>query len=162
MPAPRAVAAVAAIAANVAGADQLTKAVIDAAIGPGSATSRIAMGADVVALEYAENRGAAFGIFPGLTPVLTALSAAILVGILIHFSRTPNPTMVAVISVGAIVGGALGNLADRVRLGYVVDFVSVGPWPNFNVADSAITLGVFGLIWGWVLPEAEHRGWNAQ
>jgi signal peptidase II len=162
VPAPSDIAAAGATAAIVAGADQLTKAVIVAAIGPGSAVSRIAVGTDLLALEYAENRGAAFGVFPGLTPVLTVLSAAVLVGILIHFLRTPNPTMVAVISVGAIVGGALGNLADRVRLGYVVDFVAVGPWPNFNVADSAITLGVLGLIWGWVLPDAEHHRWNTQ
>lgn len=150
MPAPSAAMLVAAVAAIVLGVDQLTKAVIVEAIGPGSATSRIDVGTDWVALEYAENRGAAFGLFSSLTPVLALVSAAILAGVLVHFFRTPNPTLVRIVGIGAIVGGALGNLVDRVRLGYVVDFVAVGPWPNFNVADSAITLGVLGLIWGWV------------
>jgi signal peptidase II len=153
VPAPSAIAAVAATAAIIAGIDQLTKVVIVGAIGPGSANSRIALSGDWVALDYAENRGAAFGLFSTLTPVLIALSAAILVGVLIYFFRMPHPARAEVISVGAIAGGALGNLVDRVRLGYVVDFVAVGPWPNFNVADSAITLGVLGLIWGWVRTE---------
>ena len=158
MPAPSAVSAVAATAAVIAGIDQLTKAVIVGAIGPGSANSRIVLGGGWVALDYAENRGAAFGFFFTLTPVLIALSAAILVGVLIYFFRMPDPTRAEVISVGAIAGGALGNLVDRVRLGYVVDFVAVGPWPNFNIADSAITLGVLGLIWGWVRTDTGVSG----
>lgn len=150
MPAPSAIAVVAATAAIIVAIDQLTKAVIVSAIGPGSPDFQVAVGGGWVALEYAENRGAAFGLFSTLTPVLIALSVSILVGVLIYFFRTPNPTRAEVISVGAIAGGALGNLVDRVRLGYVVDFVAIGPWPNFNIADSAITLGVLGLIWGWV------------
>jgi signal peptidase II len=161
VPGPSDIAAVAATAAIVAGVDQLTKAVIVAAIGPGSADSRIAVRGGWLALEYAENRGAAFGLLPGLAPVLAAVSAAILVGIIVHLFRTPSPTLLATISVGAIVGGALGNLIDRVRLGYVVDFVAVGPWPNFNVADSAITLGVLGLMWSWVRPQPDDPGWSA-
>lgn len=150
MPAHSAAMLVAAAAALVLGIDQLTKAVVVEAIGPGSASSRIEVATDWIALEYAENRGAAFGLFSGLTPVLAIVSTAIVAGVLVHFFRSPNPALAEVVGVGAIVGGALGNLADRVRLGYVVDFVAIGPWPNFNVADSAITLGVLGLAWGWL------------
>lgn len=155
MPAPSAAPLIAATAAIVLGFDQLTKAVVVDAIGPGSGLSRVELGSRWIALEYAENRGAAFGLFSNLTPVLTLVSVAILIGVLVQFFRTGLPTLVGMASVGAIVGGALGNLVDRVRLGYVVDFVAIGPWPNFNVADSAITLGVLGLIWGWVRPEHE-------
>ena len=158
MPGPSDIAVATAAAAIVAGVDQLTKAFVAAAIGPGSADSRIAVIGDWLALEYAENRGAAFGLLPGLAPVLAAISAAILVGIIVHLFRTPSQTLLATISVGAIVGGAFGNLIDRVRLGYVVDFIAVGPWPNFNVADSAITLGVLGLLWGWMRPEPDDPG----
>lgn len=155
MPAPNAAMLVAAVAAIVFGIDQLTKALVVAFIGPESESSRVELGSRWIALEYAENRGAAFGLFSQLTPVLALVSVAILVGVLVHFFRTGLSTLVEVTSVGAIVGGALGNLVDRIRLGYVVDFVAVGTWPNFNVADSAITLAVLGLIWGWVRPEHE-------
>ena len=53
-------------------------------------------------------------------------------------------------SLGLLVGGALGNIIDRVRLGYVVDFVAVGVWPKFNAADSAVTIGVLMLAWTYV------------
>jgi signal peptidase II len=54
-------------------------------------------------------------------------------------------------------GGAVGNLADRVRLGKVTDFIDVGPWPNFNVADSSIVVGVAIIIGFFLLAESLHR-----
>ncbi len=51
------------------------------------------------------------------------------------------------VSLGLLVGGALGNVIDRVRLGYVIDFIAVGIWPKFNLADSAVTIGVVLLAW---------------
>jgi signal peptidase II len=67
------------------------------------------------------------------------------------YLRSGTPPWWQSIGVGLLAGGAAGNLADRARLGYVVDFVSVGRWPNFNVADSAITVGAVILITGWAL-----------
>jgi signal peptidase II len=58
---------------------------------------------------------------------------------------------------GLIVGGAIGNIADRVRLGYVVDFVAVSAWPKFNVADSAITIGVLLLAWRFFVEEGPEK-----
>lgn len=140
-------------------ADQVTKTKVVEALGPGRQVSRRVVVDGWLALEYAENRGAAFGLFAGLSPVLALASIAILTGILVQFFRSPNSSPVAVFSVGAIVGGAVGNLVDRVRLGYVVDFVAIGAWPNFNVADSAITLGALGLLWVWMRPDlAGHSG----
>jgi signal peptidase II len=105
-----------------------------------------------LALEYTENRGAAFGVLSGLVPILTAASIAILTGLLLHYMRQARPPLWHTLAIGAIAGGAVGNLVDRVRLGYVIDFLSVGPWPNFNVADSAITIGALVLVWGWTRP----------
>jgi signal peptidase II len=67
-----------------------------------------------------------------------------------RFAREPHPSWWHTAATGAIAGGAIGNLLDRVRLGYVVDFIAIGPWPNFNVADSAITMGALLLCWGWL------------
>ncbi len=114
-------------------------------------------------LRYTHNKGAAFGMFADSTGLLSILSLLVIVGILVAFVRLGSPTRLSMLAAGLVVGGALGNLLDRVRLGYVVDFVEVyGPqlklnntvytWPVFNVADSAITVGVililFSLLFG--------------
>ena len=149
MPAASDAIALISITAAVAAVDQLTKAALVAAIGPTQNSHRLEIIDGWVALEYAENRGVAFGLFSGLGAALVVISMVILVGLLVAFARTEAPPFWQTIATGAIVGGALGNLADRVRLGHVIDFVSVGAWPNFNVGDSAITLGTLFLIWGW-------------
>ena len=137
------------IATSVAAIDQLTKFLLVSTIGPGRIESRLEVVDSWLALEYTENRGAAFGVLSGLVPILTAASIAILTGLLLHYMRQAKPPLWHTLAIGAIAGGALGNLVDRVRLGYVIDFLSVGPWPNFNVADSAISIGALVLIWGW-------------
>lgn len=148
-------------AATVVAADQFVKAAIVSAIGPGANASRINIVGDWFALEYAENRGMAFGLFAGLGPVLPFLALLIVGAMLIHYFRAPSPPWWETISIAAITGGAMGNLIDRIRLGFVVDFVSVGRWPNFNVADSAITVGVVIAIWGWLIAEPRQAGLRA-
>jgi signal peptidase II len=128
--------------------DQLTKSLLTATTDSGRTASRVEIVDGWLALEYTKNRGAAFGLFSGLAPILAGASIAILAALLVHFIRQARPPLWQTVATGAITGGALGNFIDRVRLGYVVDFVSVGPWPNFNVADSAITVGVLVLVWG--------------
>jgi signal peptidase II len=140
------------ISATVAVIDQLTKSLIVSAIGPGRLDSRVEVFDSWLALEYTQNRGAAFGMLSGLVPVLAAASFAILTGLLLLYMRQESPPLWQTVAIGLINGGALGNLIDRVRLGHVVDFLSVGAWPNFNVADSAITVGVLVLIWGVTRP----------
>jgi signal peptidase II len=140
------------IAAFVVVIDQLTKSLLVSTIGPDRKGSRVDVVDGWLAIEYTENRGAAFGVLSGLAPILTAASIAILTGLLLHYVRQARHPLWYTLAIGGIAGGALGNLVDRVRLGHVVDFVSVGPWPNFNVADSAITVGVLILIWGWTRP----------
>ena len=136
------------VVTSVAVTDQLTKGFLASTIGSGQLASRIEIVDGWIALEYTENRGAAFGLFSGLAPILAAISVAIVTSLLWHYIRQPRPPHWQTVATGAIAGGALGNLLDRVRLGHVIDFVSVGPWPNFNIADSAITVGVLVLVWG--------------
>jgi len=152
VPARRDAVALIGIAAVVILIDQLTKFLIVSTIGPGRLESRVEVVDGWLALEYTQNRGAAFGVLSGLVPILAAASFAILTVLLLLYMRQARPPHWQTGAIGLISGGAVGNLVDRVRLGHVVDFLSIGPWPNFNIADSAITVGVLALIWGLTRP----------
>jgi signal peptidase II len=106
-------------------------------------------------LTYVRNRGAAFGILsdaelPYQSALFSLLSLAALTAIALYAWRLPAESRLPKTALALIMGGAVGNLVDRMRLGYVIDFVDayVGPhhWPAFNVADSAISIGVALLI----------------
>jgi signal peptidase II len=105
---------------------------------------------DTVTLKLVRNSGAAFSMGTGYTWILTLVALAVVVGI-IKFSRRLQSVWWA-IGLGLVLGGALGNLTDRmVRApgplrGHVVDFISVGWWPVFNLADSAVVCGAVGLV----------------
>lgn len=137
-----------ACAAGVVAADQLTKAL---------AASKLLLGApvpvigDVVRFTLVHNTGAAFGLFPGSRGPFIVISILAIAVVLYLFLRETYRALHHRVLLGCILGGAIGNLIDRVRLGYVVDFVDIGAgsvrWPVFNVADSAVTLGVILLAW---------------
>lgn len=94
---------------------------------------------------YRTNSGTAFGLFPGQTVMLVLLSV-FAIGFLFYFYRSQALSYPLLrLAVGLQLGGALGNLIDRLRSGAVVDFIDVGPWPTFNVADSSIVAGIFIL-----------------
>lgn len=127
--------------------DQLSKTIIMQWLGPQADRHRWEIAGEYLAFEYLENRGAAFGIMTGHTGLLTGLSIGIAaVGIALMWQQATQHAVTAV-AIGMIVGGALGNIIDRIRLGYVVDFVAIGIWPKFNLADSSITVGVLSLLW---------------
>jgi len=109
----------------------------------------------LLSLSHVRNRGAAFGILsdwdlPYQTVLLSALSLGALLAIAVYFVRLPATARLHRVALALVLGGAAGNLLDRLRLGYVVDFVHVYwrryQWPDFNVADSAITVGVTLLV----------------
>jgi signal peptidase II len=134
-----------AIAAGVVAADQATKTGVTHLLGQAGADRSLNLIGSRLAIEYVENRGVAFGVLGGLGPAVTVLAVAVLAALLLYYHRVAVKSPWLVGAVGLIAGGAIGNLIDRLRLGYVVDFVAVGPWPTFNLADSAITVGV-GLL----------------
>jgi signal peptidase II len=127
--------------------DQLTKALVAANVPFGARYDVIG---DLAQLWHVRNTGAAFSILPGATWLFVPVTLAAL-GMVAYFHRTlrERSPWVQVI-LGAILAGALGNLTDRLRLGYVVDFVSLGfgetRFPTFNVADSAVVLGIGALV----------------
>jgi signal peptidase II len=151
------------LAAVIVVLDQISKAWIVGAIGPGAATHSQPIVPGILDLHYVENTGASFGLFQNGGWLLAGVAAAVIVVILILIPRlqarpegVPWPLLPAL---GLVLGGALGNLIDRVRLGYVVDFVTptfarvtvgdtIYQFPTFNVADSSITIGVLLLLVG--------------
>jgi len=94
------------------------------------------------------NTGAAFGILKGQTFFFIILSILAVTTIAIYIRKSLNARLVVKIALGLILGGALGNLVDRLRFGHVIDFLDFRIWPVFNIADSAITVGASLLIIG--------------
>ncbi len=122
----------------------------------------------LLSLSHVRNRGAAFGILsdadlPYQAILFAGLSLAALLAIAVYAWRLPATAQLPQLALALILGGALGNLIDRLRLGYVVDFVHVywreHQWPDFNAADSAITIGVTLLVLDILRsPHAETSG----
>ncbi len=123
--------------------DQITKLRVFATLGPHPYSKLIWLAGDWLSLVYAQNTGVAFGLFQNMPLLFTATSILITTAaVYAYVYHLPNNRPWIQGTMGLIVGGALGNILDRLRLGYVVDFISVGWWPVFNLADSAITVGV--------------------
>jgi signal peptidase II len=100
-------------------------------------------------LVYVENTGAFFGLLSNQTVLLIALGIAGSLVILLFVLYFPPTTTLGMSSLALILGGGLGNLIDRIRLGYAIDFISFQffQWPAFNIADAAITVGILTLIY---------------
>src|SRR5919205_726470 len=126
-------------------ADQLTKAWIVDHVDPARPTLVVG---DYVRLILSHNNGALFGLFQGQAMLFALASFAVIALIVAYHARTNS--IVMTVALGLLLGGAIGNVADRLRYGYVVDFVDagIGPvrWYTFNVADSAISLALVLLI----------------
>lgn len=139
-------------------ADQVTKGLVVASVPFGARQEVVG---DLVQLWHVRNTGAAFSLFPGVTWLFFVVAAGALV-LIAYFYRAfrARGTWIHVV-LGAILGGTLGNLTDRLRYGYVVDFVSVGigdiRWPTFNVADSSLVLGI-GLLVLYLTFVDDRRG----
>jgi len=108
-------------------------------------------------LTLIRNRGAAFGILKNQAPLFIFISifAVILIYLALRNNKHKKYSFYN-ISLALILSGALGNLIDRLRLGYVIDFLDFRIWPVFNVADSAITIGAILLAWS-MLRSTENR-----
>ena len=135
------------IAALVLGLDLWTKQLAASALIGGNVVSIFG---DALKLVYVENRGAAFGILQGQLLLFLVLTVAILIALLYYLYRRKSRELLLSLAIGLIIGGAIGNLADRMTLGYVVDFIMVDlvdfyAFPVFNVADIGVTTGAMLL-----------------
>jgi len=120
-------------------ADQLTKLLATKSLGSGS----IPVIGDILRLTYVKNTGAVFGILQNTNSILIWISFIVIGFILFYLDKLSKQELVFA---ALVLSGAIGNLIDRIRLGYVIDFIDLGFWPVFNIADSLITIGVIGLI----------------
>jgi signal peptidase II len=103
-----------------------------------------------LSLTYTTNQGAAFGALAGSGALFILIAVAVIGMILASTVWTRARKPLVTLSLGLQLGGATGNLLDRVRLGYVVDFIHIKYWPVFNVADAAIVSGALMLMWMWI------------
>lgn len=136
-----------AIAVAAIAADQLTKQLV---------ARTLALGEEVqiagpFSIHHVTNTGIAFGLFGSATSIVIVLTALAVVWMLAFFTRSGARHPVLPVALGFVLGGSLGNLLDRLRLGYVTDFLDVRWWPAFNLADVFIVVGVatlFGALAG--------------
>ena len=150
------------VALGVVLADQVTKAVVERVL----VLHETIPLTPFFALTYVRNTGAAFGVLAAAPvgvrlPIFLTVTVIATAAVLSYLRRTPADQRWRVAALGGVLGGALGNLLDRVRYGEVVDFLDLHwgelHWPAFNVADAAITVGV-GIV---LLASVERRGVNA-
>jgi signal peptidase II len=131
------------VAGLVVVVDQLTKSIVRSTILPGDRRTVLS---GILDITNARNKGVAFGALAGGGAVVAALTGLALGALVVYFvirSNTPHLWL----PVGLLLGGAIGNLADRARMGSVTDFIDPRLWPAFNVADSCVVVGVLILLW---------------
>lgn len=120
-------------------------------------SSSVPLFGGLVRLTYVENWGSAFGLFQNQTLFFIVIGVLVIGGILIGQRFIPAHRTTLAICLGMQLGGASGNLLDRVRFGHVFDFVDLTWWPVFNVADSAIVVGVLILVYHLLTSPADQK-----
>jgi signal peptidase II len=145
------------IAAVVVVLDQLTKAWVTSFLAPFESVNVIG---DLVRLVHAQNDGGLFGFLRGQALPFALVSLVVVALILGYHARSGRSSYLS-ITLGLLLGGALGNLIDRIRLGHVVDFVDAGigglRWYTFNVADAAISFAILLLLAASIWPSVARR-----
>jgi signal peptidase II len=106
-------------------------------------------------IRHVQNPGIAFGLFSNATAAVIVVTAIAVAWMLVYFARSGARHPVLPVALGLVIGGSVSNLADRVRLGFVTDFLDFRYWPAFNLADSFIVIGVGTLLAALLLAERE-------
>lgn len=148
-----------AVAPLIVLADQFTKHLVNASLAPLGSVTVIE---NFLYLSHVRNPGGAFGVLSWVHPGIFVVVAGAAIGVIFLFYVSLGPAQrLPALALSLILGGAVGNLCDRIRLGQVVDFIDVHwrafKWPAFNVADAAITIGVILLVIELLGSETEKR-----
>ncbi len=134
-------------------ADQMTKHIV---------SSQLALNDEIeivgpFSIHHVQNSGIAFGLFPDATAAVIAITTVAVVWMLVFFARGGARHPVLPVALGLLIGGSVSNLADRVRLGHVTDFLDLRWWPAFNIADVCIVVGVVLLLGTMLAGERSPR-----
>jgi len=143
------------IAAAVVIVDRITKVYVERRFGVPYGPRQVVD--HVLFLTVTRNAGAAFGIFQNFTLGFLAISAVVMLGILIYYWFVPARDWSARLGLALVFGGAISNAYDRAVKGSVVDFIQVPHWPVFNLADSSVTVGVAVLLLGSLWASRQPR-----
>jgi len=146
--------ALATIALAAVAADQLTKHIVASQL---QLDDGVPVFGHVLWIHHVRNSGIAFGLFSQATAVVIVLTGLAVAWMLVFFARSGARHPILPVSLGLVIGGSVSNLLDRVRLGYVTDFLDLRWWPAFNLADSFIVVGVLILLAALVRAEREPR-----
>ncbi|HEV3479377.1 MAG TPA: signal peptidase II [Gaiellaceae bacterium] len=146
-------AGLAAVAGAAIAADQATKAIVSSSLALGESVDVVGP----LSIHHVQNSGIAFGLFPTATSGVIVLTAIAVTWMLVFFARSGGRHPILPVALGLLLGGSLSNLVDRVRLGYVTDFLDFRFWPAFNLADAFIVGGVAVLIAALLLADREPR-----
>jgi signal peptidase II len=151
-PAGRRWALFAVLALAVVAADQAAKAVVTGSLAPGQSVDIIG---DLLRIVFGQNSGALFGLFRDNAAMFGVVSIVV-IGLIVAYHARSAASLYLTVTLGLLLGGAVGNMIDRLLRGYVVDFVDVGIGPTrfytFNVADSAISLAILLLFVAAIRP----------
>lgn len=123
-------------------ADQITKWIVLDRLGPDADDHSVSIIGELLQFTFVRNTGSAFGMFQGNSHIITWAALAAMIVLVLAFARNARTDPWFALAIGLQLGGAFGNLSDRIRHGYVVDFIDFPRFPTFNVADIAITCGV--------------------
>ncbi|HYM16706.1 MAG TPA: signal peptidase II [Dehalococcoidia bacterium] len=149
-----------AIAAVIVGADQFTKWLVRSNLALGEQwPDHAILHARII---HVVNSGAAFGILQGQTPFLIVTSMLGLGAIVLYYLYPPMEHGLIRVALGMQLGGAIGNLIDRVRVGEVTDFIDVGRFPTFNVADASISISIVVVLIFFALQESDDGRKNSE
>ena len=136
-----------AAAAIVLIADLLSKRIVLDRLGPGGDLDVVTVIPGVLRFVYVRNTGSAFGLFQGSSDVLKILAVVAVAILGVYYARAAAKDALLAVALGLQVGGAIGNISDRFRFGYVIDWIDFPRFPTFNLADSGITIGVVLLVY---------------
>jgi signal peptidase II len=146
-----------AVASVIVAIDQWTKYLVRSRLEVGEIWVPIPALAPYARIVHWNNTGAAFGLLPSASLVFTIVAVIVSVAIVFYFPRVPDRQPILRLALALQLGGAVGNLIDRLLVGTVTDFVSIGTFPVFNVADSCISLGVALLVAAMWVEERRHK-----
>ena len=108
-------------------------------------------------IHHVQNSGIAFGLFASATSIVIVLTGLAVAWMIVFFARSGARHPILPVALGLVIGGSASNLVDRIRLGHVTDFLDIGVWPAFNLADTFIVVGVTALVVALLAADREPR-----